>query len=168
MMLSGAGTWILLVGTGTYAPGSGLESVPAVSSTLADLGQVQVERCGVAPERLRVLRDPESSTQLGVALAEEAEQATEVLLFYYVGHGVISPGGQLYAATGATDRRPTRLTHTALAYPAVREDRASTRPGVVQSGSSWKCTTGWPRRYGQESRTRRSSIRLPDRAHGIQ
>ncbi|MGH3866897.1 MAG: caspase, EACC1-associated type [Pseudonocardiaceae bacterium] len=121
MMLSGAGTRVLLVGTGTYAPGSGLESVPAVSSTLADLGQVLMERCGVAPERLRVLRDPESPTQLGVALAEEAEQATEVLLFYYVGHGVISPGGQLYVATGATDRRPTRLTHTALAYSAVRE-----------------------------------------------
>jgi WD40 repeat protein len=120
-MLSGAGTRVLLVGTGKYAPGSGLESVAAVSSTLADLGQVLMERCGVAPEHLRVLRDPEGPTSMGLALAEEAEQASEVLLFYYVGHGVISPGGQLYLSSAATDRRPTRLAHTALAYSAVRE-----------------------------------------------
>jgi WD40 repeat protein len=131
MMLSGAGTRVLLVGTGTYASGSGLEPVAAVSSTLTDLGQVLVERCGVAPARLRVLRDPENPTQVGLALAEEAEQATEVLLFYYVGHGVISRGGQLYVATGATDRRPTRLTHTALAYPAVREALLASKARAV-------------------------------------
>ncbi|MGH3830782.1 MAG: caspase, EACC1-associated type [Pseudonocardiaceae bacterium] len=112
---------MLLVGTGTYAPGSALVPVPAVSSTLADLRQALVERCGVAPERLRVLRDPEGPTQMGIALAEEAEQATEVLLFYYVGHGMISPRGELYLTTSATDQRPTRLTPTALPYQAVRE-----------------------------------------------
>ncbi|MBV8542544.1 MAG: hypothetical protein JO063_02265 [Pseudonocardiales bacterium] len=120
-MLNGAGTRVLLVGTGSYAPGSGLVSVPAVPSTLADLGQVLMERCGVVAERLRVLRDPESPTQMGLALAEEAEQPSEVLLFYYVSHGVISSGGRLYLSSAATDRRPTRLAHTALAYSAVRE-----------------------------------------------
>ncbi|MEO7194067.1 MAG: caspase family protein [Pseudonocardiaceae bacterium] len=102
-----------------------------MSSTLVDLGQALMERCGVAPEQLRVLRDPESPTQVGIALAEEAEQATEVLLVYYVGHGVISPSGQLYLTTAATDRRPTRLTHTALAYSAVREALLASRARAV-------------------------------------
>ena len=43
-----------------------------------------------------------------------------MLLVYYVGHGLIGLGGELYLATRATHRRPAWLAHTALAYSAVR------------------------------------------------
>ncbi|MFF4735306.1 caspase family protein [Streptomyces sp. NPDC001262] len=111
---------MLLIGTGTYASGSGLHPVPAVAASLTDLGQVLVEQCGLAEANLQVLLDPASPLEAGLALAEESERAQEVLLLYYVGHGLVSTGGELYLATGSTDRRANRLPYTALAYAAVR------------------------------------------------
>ena len=118
--LNDAGARVLLIGTGQHAADSGLDSVPAVERSVRDLGEALVERCGLARERLRVIIDPATPTEIGTVLAEEAEQATSVLLVYYVGHGLVGLGGELYLATQATDRRPGWLAHTALAYNAVR------------------------------------------------
>ncbi|MCX5434752.1 transporter substrate-binding domain-containing protein (plasmid) [Streptomyces sp. NBC_00257] len=118
--LSAPGTRVLLIGTGTHSEDSGLPPVPAVTGTLADLGQVLVERCGLAEDNLRVIRDPANPTELGVAIAQEAERAEGVLLVYYVGHGLVNPAGELYLATVATDSRPGWVAYTALAYTALR------------------------------------------------
>jgi Caspase domain/WD domain, G-beta repeat len=117
--LGGQDTRVLLIGTGDYQD-SGLEPVPAVPATLADLGQVLIERCGLARENLRVLCDPASPADMGLAVAEEAERAQGVLIVYYVGHGLVSTGRELYLAAANTDRRTNRLAHTALAYTAAR------------------------------------------------
>lgn len=37
-----------------------------------------------------------------------------------MGHGLVSPGGELYLAIKSTERRPELLAYTALAYTAVR------------------------------------------------
>ncbi|MEV5989037.1 transporter substrate-binding domain-containing protein [Streptomyces sp. NPDC052051] len=118
--LSAPGTRVLLIGTGTHSADSGLPPVPAVMGTLADLGQVLVERCGLAEENLRVVRDPANPTELGIAVAEEAERAEGVLWVYYVGHGLVNPAGELYLATAATDSRPGWVAYTGLAYTAIR------------------------------------------------
>ncbi|MFI9629394.1 transporter substrate-binding domain-containing protein [Streptomyces sp. NPDC052042] len=118
--LGASGTRVLLIGTGTHGAASGLPPVPAVMGTLADLGQVLVERCGLAEENLRVIRDPANPTELGIAIAQEAERAEDVLWVYYVGHGLVNPAGELYLATVATDSRPGWVAYTALAYTAVR------------------------------------------------
>ncbi|GAB2580977.1 hypothetical protein GCM10027168_12070 [Streptomyces capparidis] len=118
--LSAPGTRVLLIGTGAHSAASGLPPVPAVMGTLADLGQVLVERCGLAQENLRVVRDPANPTELGIAIAQEAEHAEDVLWVYYVGHGLVGPAGDLYLATAATDPRPGWVAYTALAYTAVR------------------------------------------------
>jgi WD40 repeat protein len=68
-----------------------------------------------------VLLDPVESGELGKAVAEEAERATGVLWFHYVGHGLVSVGGHLHLATGATRTQPGWLAHTALSYGSVRE-----------------------------------------------
>jgi WD40 repeat protein len=109
-----------LIGTGRHAEGAGLDSLPAVKRSVLDLGEVLVERCGLARDRLRIVLDAATPTEIGTALAEEADRATSVLLVYYVGHGLVGLGGELYLATQATDRRPGWLAHTALAYNAVR------------------------------------------------
>ncbi|SCD80509.1 caspase, EACC1-associated type [Streptomyces sp. PpalLS-921] len=118
--LSAPGTRVLLIGTGTHSAESGLPPVPAVMGTLADLGQALVERCGLAEENLRVIRDPANPTELGIAIAQEAERANDVLWVYYVGHGLVNPAGELYLATVATDSRPGWVAYTALAYTALR------------------------------------------------
>ncbi|MFD8361889.1 transporter substrate-binding domain-containing protein [Streptomyces hygroscopicus] len=119
-MLSAPGTRVLLIGTGAHSADSDLPPVPAVVGTLADLGQVLVERCGLAEENLRVVRDPANPTELGIAVAQEAERTEGVLWVYYVGHGLVNPAGELYLATAATDSRPGWVGYTALAYSAIR------------------------------------------------
>ncbi|MGH3831648.1 MAG: hypothetical protein ACRDRS_14575, partial [Pseudonocardiaceae bacterium] len=118
--LGSSGTRAVLIGTGTHAADSGLPDVPAVSTTLVDLEQVLVSRCGMAEGNVRVLTDPRSPLDVGRELAESAKQADDVLLVYYVGHGLVSPGGELYLATRSTERRPELLAYTALSCTAVR------------------------------------------------
>jgi len=119
--LASPGSHALLIGTGSHPDGSALPSVPAVAGTLTDLGQLLVERCGLDEQNLVVVRDPADSMELGLTLADQAEQAEDVLFVYYVGHGLVSPGGGLHLATRYTDRRANRLSHTALAYAGVRD-----------------------------------------------
>jgi WD domain, G-beta repeat/Caspase domain len=118
--LSSSDTRALLIGTGTHAADSGLPNVPAVSTTLIDLKQVLVSQCGMAEGTVQLLTDPLSALDVGCVLTESAGQAKDVLLVCYVGHGLVSPGGELYLATKSTERRPDLLAYTALAYTAVR------------------------------------------------
>ncbi|MGH3821685.1 MAG: caspase, EACC1-associated type, partial [Pseudonocardiaceae bacterium] len=94
--------------------------MPAVSTTLIDLKQTLVSQCGMAEGHVRLLTDPLSLREVGGVLTESAQQAHDVLLVCYVGHGLISPGGELYLAIKSTERRPELLAYTALAYTAVR------------------------------------------------
>jgi Caspase domain len=119
--LRSPGTRAVLIGTGAHPAGSGLPDVPAVATTLADLEQALLSRCGMAGGTVRVLVDPRSPLDVGRVLAESAQQAQDVLLVCYVGHGLVSPGGELYLATRSTERRPELLAYTALACTALRD-----------------------------------------------
>ncbi len=118
--LSGSGCRVVLIGTGSYASAR-IPGIPAAVNTLMDVRQALIDRCGVAEENVRVVVDPAQPADLGNALADAAEEAEGVLLVYYVGHGMVSPGGALYLTTRITDPDPRRLAHTALAYAAVRD-----------------------------------------------
>ncbi len=113
--LTAPGVGVLLVGTGTHSATSVLPDVPAVAATVQDLGRVLVERCGLGRDGLQLLIDPESPLAVDNALTEVAARATDVLLLYYVGHGVVSPSGELHLATTATKD----LTHGLAAYQAM-------------------------------------------------
>ena len=118
--LADRGARVLLIGTGQHTEGSGLDSLPTVERSVRDMGEALIERCSLGWDRLRVVLDAVTPTEIGLALAEEAERATSLLMIYYVGHGLVGLGGELYLATRATDARPGWLAHTALAYNAVR------------------------------------------------
>jgi hypothetical protein len=125
--LSSSGTRALLIGTGTHAADSGLLDVPAVGTTLIDLKQVLISRCGMADGNVQVLTDPLTPLDVGHVLMEGVQQARDVLLVCYVGHGLVSLGGELYLATRSTERRPELLAYTALAYTAVRTSLLQSR-----------------------------------------
>jgi hypothetical protein len=129
--LSSAGSRALIVGSGHHVPGSLLPDVPAVEETVRELGRTLVERCGLPREHLRSLTDPEDPRALGTALIEVADQVTDVLLVYYVGHGLVSSGNELYLATRATADPVTGLSINALAYQAVRETLSDCRARSV-------------------------------------
>lgn len=120
--LGSPGSRALLIGTGRHLPGSQLPDVPAVSATIQELGRTLVDNCGVRPENLLPpLLDPRDPIEFGNAVVAAAKQAEDVLLLYYVGHGLVSPGNELYLATAATDDLAEGLAFKALPYQAVRD-----------------------------------------------
>ncbi|MCZ0989861.1 hypothetical protein O1M54_37210 [Streptomyces diastatochromogenes] len=59
---------------------------------------------------------------MALAVADAAQEAESTLLVYYVGHGLIGPGDELYLAATATDRlTPGLAAHQALSFSALRE-----------------------------------------------
>ncbi|RMB80502.1 caspase, EACC1-associated type [Streptomyces shenzhenensis] len=129
--LSSEGSRALIVGSGRHLPGSALPDVQAVEETVRELSRILVERCGLRAEHLRSLIDPEDPRVVGTTLRDVAAEAADVLLLYYVGHGLVSPGNELYLATHATDDPVTGLTFNALPYQAVRETLSDCRARSV-------------------------------------
>lgn len=110
---------VLLCGTGTHRRGSRLTNIPSVKATLTDLADVLVDRCG-APKPT-VEADPKTLSDLGAAISTATRSDREVLLIYYVGHGMVDPQGRLHLAAVQTDPRPDALQHTGLSYETVRQ-----------------------------------------------
>ena len=109
---------VLLCGTGTHKRGSQLKNIPSVKTTLTDLAGVLVDRCGA--RKPTVVADPRTLSDLGAAISAAARRADEVLIIYYVGHGMVDPDGRLRLAAAETDPRPDAIEHTSLSYDTVR------------------------------------------------
>ncbi|MBB5778712.1 caspase, EACC1-associated type [Nonomuraea jabiensis] len=132
LLLSSGGARVLVAGTGTHRPGSPLPAVPAVPATVADVGRCLVERGGLAPAHLTVRLDPATPADLGQALDRLAQEATSVLMFYYVGHGLIGPDNELHLATRATvDLGRGAPGYQALPYGVVRQILSASRAELV-------------------------------------
>ncbi|MDH6579120.1 caspase family protein [Kitasatospora sp. MAP5-34] len=130
--LASPGSRALLVGTGRHTPGSRLPDVPAVAATVREVARALVEDCGLRPENLLPpLIDPRDPIEFGNAVVAAAREAEDVLLVYYVGHGLVSPGNELYLATAATDDVAEGLAFKALPYQALREAFSNCRAGSV-------------------------------------
>ncbi|MGW6738101.1 caspase family protein [Streptomyces sp. NPDC055013] len=111
---------IVLIGTPRYRDDR-LPDVPVVAYNVADLaavftdpelGAFHVAHCVTVP--------PEADlAETGDVLADAAEQASDLLLVYYSGHGLLDRLGRLYLSLAGT--RPDRLAYSALAFEAIRE-----------------------------------------------
>ncbi|GAA2792722.1 hypothetical protein GCM10010452_21370 [Crossiella cryophila] len=129
--LAGAGVRVLLIGTGNH-PGPTLTSVPSVEPTIADLRTALVERCGVEAEQVRVLLDPPDARAMALAVTAAAQRAETVLLVWFIGHGLLGPGGELYLAAGGTDRLvPGLAEHQALSFGTLRQALGASRAASV-------------------------------------
>lgn len=142
---------VLLMGTGSHVPGSGLPEVPAVAGSLAAVRAVLVERSGVAEAAVRVVLDPATAQVMGEAVAEAADGAGDLLLVYYVGHGLVSPDGALHLAACQTEgfrlgRRVSRVEVTGLPYAhlrnLVRESEARSRVVILDCCFSGRALDG--------------------------
>jgi hypothetical protein len=89
-------------------------SLQAMRSMLADPAL-----CGWPPDRIRVIANPISAGDLGAGIAEVAAATTGVLLLYYVGHGVLSAGGELCLSVTAT--HPDRPEASGLLWARLAE-----------------------------------------------
>ncbi|MEN3540655.1 caspase family protein [Microbispora sp. ZYX-F-249] len=110
------------MGSGTYAAGSRLTHVPSVAATVGDLAACLVDRAGLDPSNLSTLIDPADPAEFGTALVRAAQRARDVLVVYYVGHGLVSARNELHLATRSTiDLTQGIASHQAVPYSIVRE-----------------------------------------------
>ncbi|GAB1817203.1 caspase, EACC1-associated type [Herbidospora sp. RD11066] len=131
-MLAVPGARVLIVGSGSYAAESTLTTVPAVPDTVADLGRCLVERSGLDPSSLTTLVDPRDPREFARALARTAGEASDVLVVYYVGHGLVSPRNELHLATYSTiDLTEGVPAYEALPYAVMREVLTDCRAPLV-------------------------------------
>jgi hypothetical protein len=89
----------ILIGTSHYQDPN-LPNLPAVANNLSDLASVLTGPGGVLPPSVcTVLRDPPDVPSLGRQLRRLAAEASDLLLIYFAGHGLIgSDGHELYLA----------------------------------------------------------------------
>ena len=89
----------ILIGVGRYQDPN-LPDLPAVANNLIDLANVLTGAYGVLPaSKCAVISEPRDVPSLGRQLRRVAEEALDLLLVYYAGHGLIgSESYELYLA----------------------------------------------------------------------
>ncbi|MFF5288705.1 WD40 repeat domain-containing protein [Paractinoplanes globisporus] len=119
--LAGHGVRALVIGTATHT-GTALPPVPAAAPSARAFAAALTGVCGVAPTGVRLMINPPDARGMAEAVAEAADQATSVLLIYFVGHGLLDETGELHlAATGTGTLTPGLSGHQALAWSAVQK-----------------------------------------------
>ena len=113
--LAGLGSRAILFGTGRHDEGSTLPPVPAVPHTVHAVADALTRHCGLPADQLTTVVDPRDPPAMLRALIQVADQADDVLLVYYVGHGVLNADGDLHLATQAT----VNLTRGMASYEAL-------------------------------------------------
>jgi uncharacterized caspase-like protein len=71
------------------------------------------------PDHCRKALDPAGVAEIGDLIERAAEQASDTLIVYYTGHGLLDSRGRLHLALPHTD--PDRTRFTALSITTVRE-----------------------------------------------
>ncbi|MFI1400543.1 caspase domain-containing protein [Streptomyces sp. NPDC020681] len=101
----------VLIGCSSYAD---LVDIPSVRNNLTGLAGIFEES---GRFRTTVMDEPQSVDEVHHAL-RRTDQATDVLLLYYAGHGLVDHDGQLHLALSGTTQN--RLSTSALPYETVR------------------------------------------------
>lgn len=115
------GSRAVLIGTPTHTRADDrLPDVPAVAHNVADLVAVLTDPDlgGLSPKHCVSTPPDAGLADVGDVLGVAAEEASDLLLIYYSGHGLLDRRGQLHLALAAT--HPDRLPFTALPYEALR------------------------------------------------
>jgi osmoprotectant transport system substrate-binding protein len=100
----------VLIGTSAYHD-KRFRQLPAAKNSLNGVREILVDErlCGWPQERVEVLLNQQHRPRLITDLRRRARETTDVLIVYFVGHGIITPQGELCLA----------LTDTALDDPDV-------------------------------------------------
>ncbi|WP_416983893.1 caspase, EACC1-associated type [Streptomyces sp. T028] len=107
-----------------------LPGIPAVRANLADLRAILTDPVSgtVRAEHCKVVGEPRVPTDFGIPVAEVASEATDLLLVYYAGHGLVDAQGRFHLAVSGSD--PARPSVTALPFDVVREAMVDSRATV--------------------------------------
>lgn len=110
----------LLIGCAEYDDPE-LHRLPAVRNNVLDLHELLTDTAygSFAPDHCAEVIDPSDVRDVGEALERSAAQATDTLMIYFAGHGLLDSAGQLYLGirTTGTDR----LRWTGIPFSLVRQ-----------------------------------------------
>lgn len=111
---------VVLVGAPLYDDPLMLD-IPEVARNLADLALVFTEPTigGFSSEHCTIVEPDATVDRVGDLLNEAADQAEDLLLFYFAGHGLIGPRGELYLGLRRT--RFQNPAYSALRFETVRD-----------------------------------------------
>ncbi|WP_239574444.1 caspase family protein [Actinokineospora baliensis] len=116
----------VLIGTSTYSD-AGLPDIPQVGPGLTELSRVFTE-LGLVESATTVLDEP-SIGALGRGLTQAMAGADDLLLVYYIGHGLVGRAHDLYL--GMHDSEPGSPEFGSLSYNALR-DRVLDSPATIK------------------------------------
>ncbi|MER5430189.1 hypothetical protein [Streptomyces sp. NPDC002588] len=115
---SGESAYAVVVGTGHHRKASALEDLPSVGDTALNVARVLHEVCGMDTSRITLLLDPEDDGVVVEAVEHAASTARGLLLFYFIGHGLLGPQDELYLATHSSQSYE-RVAHS-VPYRSIR------------------------------------------------
>ncbi|HEV3359041.1 MAG TPA: caspase family protein [Pseudonocardiaceae bacterium] len=122
----------VLIGASRFTA-TDLPDIPAVLGNLTGLRAALTDPANgtLTAPHCTVLTDPTSPAVVGAALATASEQATDLLLVYYAGHGILDDDGLLHFALGETLTQ--RAGYTAVPLELLKRDlgRARARARVL-------------------------------------
>nr|WP_245192092.1 caspase family protein [Amycolatopsis azurea] len=112
----------VLVGVSEYAT---LEELPGVANNIETLHDAMTdpELWGLSEEHCVALLNPESPDEVMDAVHRAASEATDALLFYYAGHGLLDNRFELYLAMPGSDN--DRL-YRSVRYDDIRREVVGT------------------------------------------
>ncbi len=117
------GTRVVLVGASAF---SALDSLPAVRGNLTILRNLFRDKWQLPADHCTVLADPPLPRDVSRAVGKAAREASDTLLIYYAGHGLIEPRtGRLHLAIESSD--PRSVHDSAVPYDWIRMDVEGSR-----------------------------------------
>ncbi|MFE3195909.1 caspase family protein, partial [Nocardia sp. NPDC059240] len=113
------GSRAILIGTSRYD--HSLDPIPAIAANITDLAEILSGRGGAfTGTQCVTVTDPTRPSDVGDAVGLAAREATEVLLVYYAGHGLLDRKGRLHLAVTGSD--PNRIRWTTVPFETLREE----------------------------------------------
>lgn len=132
----------VLIGTATYEDDSGFDQLPAVAQNLTLLSELLCDRTGIAQRNVRTLLNPRDQRAIRAVLRPAVDEAEDLLLFYFAGHGVWVPDsvGLAHVSSEANDPEWSTLRFE-LVKSMLRESAASVKIAILDcchSGNALK------------------------------
>lgn len=129
----------LLIGTGAY---DSLPGVPEIRNNVRELRQALVRHTGLPLEHCRTLLDPPDLTAVGREVEDVTRAATDLLLIYYSGHGLVASDGLLHLALPQTTQ--VLLPWSGIPFKhlhhAIQVSRAETKVLILDCCFSGRAT----------------------------
>jgi DNA-binding beta-propeller fold protein YncE len=109
----------ILISNATYRD-PGIPDLPAASGCTSAMARLLTgDLCGWPADRVESLMDVSAPHELARKIVDMVKGVQDVLLLYYVGHGMRTPTGQLALALRESSADPELLPHTAILYEAI-------------------------------------------------